>query len=80
MHTLALHIAAGVLEHCQRLGILEEINTDLFQNGLGIGLDDLGCLICQDIDRRQVAGDIGCRLCTAAGAELPAGVTPASTP
>ena len=80
MHTLALHIAASVLKHCQRLRILEEINTDLFQNGLGIGLDDLGCLICQDIDRRQIAGDKGCRLCTAARTQLPAGVTPASTP
>ena len=80
MHTLATHIAASILEHRQRLGILKKVDTDLFQNGLGIGLDDLGCLICQDIDRRQVAGDKGCRLCTATRTELPAGVTPASTP
>ena len=80
MHSFALNIAASVLEHRQRLGILKEIDADLFQNRFGIGLDDLSRFICQDINRRQVAGDIGCRLCNAARAELPTGVTPTTSP
>jgi len=59
MHTLATDITAGVLEDRQRLFILEKIDADLFKDGLGIGLYDLGRLVAQDIDRRDVAGDVG---------------------
>ena len=80
MHTLAADIAPGILEQCQRLCIFQKIDTDLFQNGLGIGLDDFSCLVGQNIDGRCVAGDEGRRLRPAARTQLPPRITSTTTP
>ena len=70
MHPLAADIASGVAKDLKRLGILEKIDPDLLQNGLGIGLDDLRRFVAQDVDRRDLAGDVGrCLLYTSDAAD-----------
>src|SRR5690606_35488663 len=74
MHPLALYIRAGSLPQFQRLGIVAELNSDLFQDRIGIGLDKRQALLIQNLIERHLAPDIGHLLTrAAAGARRPAG-------
>ena len=68
VHPLALHIGAGRLPHGERLGIVAEIDADLFQHPFGIGLDEAQALLAQHLVERDVAPDIGELGLAAAGA------------
>jgi hypothetical protein len=45
-----VHLGAGLAPALQRRGVLDEGHADLFQHGLGIGLDDLQRLGVQDLE------------------------------
>ncbi len=44
-HPLALNISARLFPKGQRLGVIGEIDADLFENGFGVILDDLQRLV-----------------------------------
>ena len=55
MHALALDVGAGVLPQRQRLGIVAEIDADLLEHRVGIGLDQRQAFLVEhlvDVDLR----------------------------
>ena len=59
VHALALHVGAGVAPQAQGLGVAAELDADLLEDRLGIGLDDLHRLAAQQLHGRELAADIG---------------------
>ena len=57
-HPLTLDVCAGIAPTLQRLRIVDEIDADLLQHGLGVVFDDLDRLIRQDLEIRDIAGDV----------------------
>jgi hypothetical protein len=51
---VALHIAAGGPPHVESLGIVAEIDADLFEHGLAIALDEFEPLLAQDLIKGNV--------------------------
>ena len=49
-HTLAIDVGARVLPECQGLGVVDEVDADLFEHRLGIRLDDRERLFVQNVE------------------------------
>ncbi len=58
-HPLALDVGAGLLPDRQGLGVVAELDADLFEDGVGVGFDDLQGLFAQDLEDRDLALDEG---------------------
>ncbi len=56
-HALALHVGPGLPPALERGRVVGEVDADLLQHGLGIGLDDLERLGVQDLEIGDVALD-----------------------
>ena len=64
-HPLALHVGARVLEERQCLLVLDDVDADLFQDGLGVLLDQRKALFAQHLEGREPSGDELVLLCGA---------------
>ena len=64
-HPLALHVRTGLAPDVQGLGVIAKINADLFQNGVGIVLNDGQTLFVQHLVIGDFAGDVGHGVATA---------------
>ena len=53
-HTLAVDIGARVFPERQSLGVIDEVDADLFEHRLGIRLDDRERLFVQDVEIRDI--------------------------
>jgi hypothetical protein len=69
-HPLAADVGAGGLPHVERLGVVAELDADLLQHDLGIGLDQGQPLLAVDFIERDVARN---RRQLAQGADGPRG-------
>ena len=49
MHALALDVGAGLFPQLQRLGVVAEIDADLFQHRVGIALDQRQAFLVQEL-------------------------------
>ncbi len=76
-HQLALDVRAAVAERDERLGVAPEDDPDLFQDRVGVVLEEREALLVQDLERLQVAGQEGRAL--SVGRRLASGVTRGAT-
>ena len=58
MHPRALYIRAGLAPHLQRFLIVAELDADLFENGIGIALDQRQPFLVQHRHQRDAPGDV----------------------
>ncbi len=56
---LALDVGAGAAEDLGRLGEVDDLDPDLLEEGVGVGLDLLEAFGRDDLDRGQLAGQVG---------------------
>ncbi len=59
---LAGHVGAGAAEDLGRLGEVDDLDADLREQGVGVGLDLLEALGRDDLDRGQAAGQVRHRI------------------
>ena len=59
---LAGDVGAGAAEDLGRLGEVDDLDADLLEEGVGVGLDLLEALGRDDLDRRERAGQVGHRV------------------
>lgn len=57
MDSLLLHVRAGLLPQLYGFWVSTELNSDLFQNGLGIPLDDFDRFRTQKLNFRKFASN-----------------------
>ena len=57
-HPLTLDVGAGAAEDLGRLGEVDDLDADLLEEGVGVGLDLLEALGRDDLDRRQLPGQV----------------------
>ena len=58
-HPLAVDVGAGAAEDLDRLGVVDDLDADLLEEGVGVVLDLLEALGRDDLDRRELAGEVG---------------------
>ena len=58
MNPLSGHRGPGGPPQIKRLRVVNKVDADLFQHGVGIPFDDLKGLFVQDLEVRDVAPDI----------------------
>ena len=59
MHALALDVGAGLLPHRQRFGVVAELDADLLEDPVGIGLDQRDAFLVENLVDLYAAADIG---------------------
>src|SRR5690606_22310176 len=57
----APNVRAGFLPQSQRLGVVAELDADLFEDQVGIGLDQAQAFLVEDFVFANLAGDVGKR-------------------
>jgi hypothetical protein len=55
----ALHVGARRSEDVDRLRVVDDLDADLLQEGVGVVLDRFETLGRDDLDRRQLPGQVG---------------------
>ena len=61
-HPLAVDVGSGPPEDLGRLGVVDDLDADLLEEGVGVGLDRREALLGDDLDRGQPAGEVGQRV------------------